>query len=41
MENAIILEKADKTTEHTAGMPENERKRYAARAVDDLMKNFD
>ncbi|KAH0371264.1 hypothetical protein KCU65_g2016, partial [Aureobasidium melanogenum] len=27
--------------EHTAGMPENERKRYAARAVDDLMKNFD
>ncbi|KEQ75112.1 hypothetical protein M436DRAFT_42450 [Aureobasidium namibiae CBS 147.97] len=27
--------------ETTAGMPENERKRYAARAVDDLMKNFD
>ncbi|KAH0381713.1 hypothetical protein KCU92_g6822, partial [Aureobasidium melanogenum] len=27
--------------EHTAGMPENERKRYATRAVDDLMKNFD
>ncbi|THW14968.1 hypothetical protein D6D23_09161 [Aureobasidium pullulans] len=28
-------------TETTAGMPENERKKYAARAVDDLMKNFD
>ncbi|THX15028.1 hypothetical protein D6D13_02416 [Aureobasidium pullulans] len=27
--------------ETTAGMPENERKKYAARAVDDLMKNFD
>ncbi|KAI5203404.1 hypothetical protein E4T39_04203 [Aureobasidium subglaciale] len=26
--------------ETTAGMPENERKRYAARAVDDLMKDF-
>lgn len=35
------LNQADNTTEHTAGMPENERKRYAARAVDDLMKNFD
>lgn len=32
---------ANNTTETTAGMPENERKRYAARAVDDLMKNFD
>jgi hypothetical protein len=41
MENALILEQADDTTEHTAGMPENERKRYATRAVDDLMKNFD
>ncbi|KAI4723148.1 hypothetical protein E4T48_00348 [Aureobasidium sp. EXF-10727] len=27
--------------ETTSSMPENERKRYAARAVDDLMKNFD
>lgn len=27
--------------ETTAGLPENERKKYAARAVDDLMKNFD
>ncbi|KAI5240131.1 hypothetical protein E4T43_06260 [Aureobasidium subglaciale] len=26
--------------ETTAGMPEDERKRYAARAVDDLMKDF-
>lgn len=31
---------ANKITETTAGMPEHERKRYAARAVDDLMKNF-
>ena len=32
---------ANGITETTAGMPENERKKYAARAVDDLMKNFD
>jgi hypothetical protein len=27
--------------EITAGMPEEQRKKYAARAVDDLMKKFD
>jgi hypothetical protein len=28
-------------TEITAGMPEERRKKYAARAVDDLLKKFD
>jgi septum formation inhibitor-activating ATPase MinD len=39
--NDTAVSGANSLTEMTAGMPEEERKRYAARAVDDLMKRFD